>query len=234
MSGFPRYLSAEERRAMIVRSVLELAAVQDPLEITTAAIAGRMGLSQAAVFRHFSSKDQVWLAVMEWVAAEFFARVERASASESDPMAALEAMFMAHVGFAGEFPGVPRMLFGELQRVDPTPVKNAARGLMEKYGRLLTSVLERGKGAGRVDASLATPVAASMFIGCIQGLMVRALLTGDLGLMLKAAPQTFSLFRRAVERPDCGISGLNAANRTGPAAAATEREAASQHAWEEK
>ncbi len=45
-----KYLPAEERRAVIVETVLVLAAEGNPSKITTAAIADRMGLTQGALF----------------------------------------------------------------------------------------------------------------------------------------------------------------------------------------
>jgi len=95
--------------------VIELAAEQNPSEITTSAIAHRMNLTQGALFRHFPTKDSVWQAVMEWVAERLLALVDKAAQTASTPLAALEAMFMAHVDFVAKHPGVPRMLFGELQ-----------------------------------------------------------------------------------------------------------------------
>ncbi len=64
-----KHLPAEERRAITVETVVELAAEQNPNDITTAAIAKRMGLTQGALFRHFPSKNAIMSAVMEWVAS---------------------------------------------------------------------------------------------------------------------------------------------------------------------
>ena len=52
-----KHLPANERRAITVDAVVELAAQQNPNEITTAAIAKHMGVSQGALFKHFSSKE---------------------------------------------------------------------------------------------------------------------------------------------------------------------------------
>ena len=52
MTSTSKYLSAEERRAMAVKAVLELAAVQNPGEITTTEIAAQMGL-----FSRWTSKE---------------------------------------------------------------------------------------------------------------------------------------------------------------------------------
>ena len=200
MNQAAKYLSAEERRGMAVKAVLELAAVQNPGDITTTAIAARMGLSQGGIFRHFSSKDEIWRTVMEWVSTELYSRVSRASEIAVSPLSSLEAMFMAHIAFAVEYPGVPRMLFGELQKTESTPAKIAIASLLERYGKLLTLKLEQGKSCGEVDSNIPTSAAASLFIGAIQGHIIKALLLGDAGYMLKGASETFALFRRAIRR----------------------------------
>ncbi|ENO84876.1 TetR family transcriptional regulator, partial [Thauera phenylacetica B4P] len=141
-------LPAETRRAVTVEAVIELAAERDPGEITTAAIASHMKLTQGALFRHFPSKDAIWEAVMEWVAERLLARVDRAAALAASPVAALQAIFLAHADFVAEHPGVPRMLFGELQRAEATPAKRLARTLLERYGERIRARLEAGKAAG--------------------------------------------------------------------------------------
>ena len=72
-------LPADARRAVTVEAVVELAGSQNPSEITTAAIAKQMNLTQGALFRHFPNKEAIWRAVMEWVAERLLARVDRAA-----------------------------------------------------------------------------------------------------------------------------------------------------------
>jgi AcrR family transcriptional regulator len=57
MSPRRNHLRADERRVVTVETVIEPAAEQNPSEITTMAIALRMGLTQGASFRHFPNKD---------------------------------------------------------------------------------------------------------------------------------------------------------------------------------
>src|SRR5512140_530686 len=131
------YLPADERRAVTVEAVLELAAEQNPGDITAAAIATRMELTQGALFRHFPSKDALWREVMEWVADQMLARVDRAIKAADSPLSALESVYMAHIEFVVAHPGVPRLLFGELQRAEDTPAKRIARVLMRRYSERL-------------------------------------------------------------------------------------------------
>src|SRR3989337_465484 len=99
MQANPKHLPADKRRAVTVEAVVELASEQNPNDITTAAIAKRMNLTQGAIFRHFPSKDSIWQAVMEWVARRLLGRTDKAVKAAASPIAALEAMFMTHIDF---------------------------------------------------------------------------------------------------------------------------------------
>jgi AcrR family transcriptional regulator len=132
-----RNLPADERRAVTVEAVIALAGKQNPSDITTAAIAQQMGLTQGALFRHFPNKDAILLAVMEWVAERLLGRVDKAIEAAPSPIAALEAAFMAHIDFVVKHPGVPRILFGELQREEVSPAKLVVRRLIRDYSSRL-------------------------------------------------------------------------------------------------
>lgn len=194
----PKHLPADERRAVTVEAVVELAARQNPSEITTTAIAKHMGVTQGALFKHFPTKDAILLAVMEWVAERLLSRLDKAARSAPSPLAAIEAMFIAHVEFVAEHPGVPRMLFGELQRAELTAPKRMAQTLTKRYGERLHRLIDAGKAAGEVSAGVDTSAAATLFIGTIQGLVMQSLLAGDVGLIRKDAPRVFAIYRRGI------------------------------------
>lgn len=198
MNERSRHLPAAERRAVTVEAVVELAAEQNPGEITTAAIADRMHVTQGALFRHFASKDAIWEAVMHWVAERLLARVDRAAAGATSPLAALEAMFLAHVDFVARHPGVPRILFGELQRADDTPAKRRVRTIIARYRERLVDLIERGKAKGECAADLDSDAAAMLFIGSIQGLVMSSMLAGDVERVRRDAPGAFSILRRGL------------------------------------
>lgn len=193
-------LSADDRRMSTVESVIELAAEQNPGEITTAAIATRMHLTQGALFRHFPNKDAIWQAVMEWVADRLLARVDRAARGATSPLAALEAMYLAHIGFVIEHPGVPRMMFGELQRAEGSAAKRMVQTMLRRYGERLRALIEEGKANGELDPQLDAAAAATLFIGSIQGLVMQALLLGDSKQMRKSAPAAFAIYRRGIAK----------------------------------
>ena len=198
MSTLPQRLSAEERRAGTIEAVVELAAEQNPSDITTTAIAQRMGLTQGALFRHFPTKDAILEAVMTWVAERLLSRVDRAAQNVTSPLAALEAVFMAHIDFVSEHPGVPRMLFGELQRPGETLPKRMVQTLIQRYGERLRHLLERGKAIGELNASLDIEAASVSFIGSIQGLVMQSLIAGDAARIRRDASGVFAIYRRGI------------------------------------
>ncbi|MBK6321585.1 TetR/AcrR family transcriptional regulator [Candidatus Aalborgicola defluviihabitans] len=191
-------LPAHERRAMTVESVVELAGIQNPSEITTAAIAKHMNLTQGALFRHFPSKEAIWQAVMEWVAERLLTRIDRSTQGIESPLAAMEAMFMSHIEFVAEHPGVPRMMFGELQRAESTPAKRMVQTLIQRYSERLLRLVEQGKANGELSFSLDSEAAATLFIGTIQGLIMQSLLAGDVTKMQRDAPRVFAIYRRGI------------------------------------
>lgn len=193
-----KHLPADERRAATVEAVVELAATQNPSDITTTAIARHMHLTQGALFRHFPSKDAILQAVMEWVAEQLLARIERAAEGQPSAVAALQAMFMAHADFVTEHPGVPRMMFGELQRAGETLPKRMVQTLLARYGERLRRLIEQGRQAGELDAGLDVEAAATLFIGTIQGLVMQSMLAGDVGRIRRDAPRVFTIYQRGI------------------------------------
>lgn len=195
-----KHLPADERRSVTVEAVIALAGEQNPSEITTAAIAARMNLTQGALFRHFPTKDALWTAVMEWVAERLMARIERAVADAPTPLEALCAMFLAHVGFVLEHPGVPRMMFGELQRAEASAPKRMAQTLIRRYGERVRALLAAGQAAGEVAADIDLDAATTLFIGTIQGLVMQSLLAGEPERISREAPAVLALYLRGIRR----------------------------------
>jgi len=198
MSLHGKHLPADERRAVTVEAVVELAGSQNPSDITTSAIAKHMNLTQGALFRHFPTKDAIWQAVMEWVAERLLARIDRAAHGIESPLAAMQAMFMSHVEFVAEHPGVPRMMFGELQRAESTPAKRMVQTLIQRYGERLHRLIENGKACGELSAALDSEAAVTLFIGTIQGLVMQSLLAGDVARIRREAPRVFAIYRRGI------------------------------------
>ncbi|MDO9226866.1 MAG: TetR/AcrR family transcriptional regulator [Pseudomonadota bacterium] len=212
MDTHSKHLPADERRAVTVEAVVALAGSINPSEITTAAIAKHMNVTQGALFRHFPSKDAIWQAVMEWMADRLLKRIDHAARGIESPIEALRAMFMSHVGFVIEHPGVPRMMFGELQRADASPAKRMAQTLIQRYAERIRALIEQGKASGEIAAEVDTQAAATLFIGTIQGLVMQSMLSGDIERMRSDAPGVFAIYQRGIS---CAPGSETAPERPG-------------------
>jgi len=198
MSTPAKPLPADERRTLTIETAVSLAGERNPGEVTTGAIAERMGLTQPALFRHFPTKDAIWAGVMEWVAERILANVDRAAASAPSPLAAIEAAFTAHVEFVARHPGVPRILLAELQRAEDTAAKRLVRTLMRRYGERIRALVEAGKDRGELARDTDAEAAATLYIGTIQGLVLSSLLSGRPARLRSDAPGAFAIFRRGI------------------------------------
>lgn len=191
------YLSADIRRAETISAVIGLAARCDPAEITTGQIAADMGVSQGALFRHFPDKQSIWTAALDWTCTELQRRFDGVSAAQ--PLDRLEAMLAAHIGFVMENPGVPRILWGELQRPGETPAKAIVRQLMATYRARVAGELSAAHVAGQIAGDADLEGATVMFLALVQGLVMQALAVDDFSALPAMSKRQFALFRRSLE-----------------------------------
>ncbi|MDP3585075.1 MAG: TetR/AcrR family transcriptional regulator [Thiobacillus sp.] len=191
-------LGADARREEIIRVTLDLAAKQGVDDITTQDMAQAMGLTQGAVFRHFPSKDAIWLAVMQWVRDRLMAVLGRAAEQGHDPLDALERMFFAHIAFIEGHPAIPRVLMSEHLHGRSSALRQMVTEIMLGYEAKIAGLLQAAQAQARVRADLDTHAAATLYIGMIQGLVMQSsILRGKRTLAAEAA-RTFPVFLQAV------------------------------------
>lgn len=186
-------LSSDQRQREIVANVLALARERGPDAITTQAIADRIGVTQGAIFRHFPDKEAIWLAVFGWVRESLGTVLATAIEKPGSPLARIEAAFLAHVAFIAANPGVPRVLFHELQYPGDSPVRAEVRAMVSGYRERLALLFAEAKVAGELAADLDTALAPVLFIGAVQGLVIESALAGDESGMMKRARLMFPL-----------------------------------------
>ena len=185
-------LTAKQRRLATVEAVITLAASSNPAEITTAQIGAYMGVTQGALFRHFATKQDIWAAVMDWTTENLLAHLDQIETD--NPIDGLEAMFGVHVDFIIDHPGIPRILFGELQRSGDTPAKTRLQELMAGYGARLVARLNQAKAAGLIADNTDIPAAGIMFLGIIQGLVMQAMMAGDVAVIREMSGRLFGIY----------------------------------------
>ena len=192
------YQSTEQRQSATVEAVVHLCAEQDPSTLTTAQIADEVGLSQGALFKHFPNKSSLWESVAGWVAGQLAERVFSVADRYESAEKALEAMFLAHIGFIARHPGIPRLMLGELQKPGNQPAKRIIRKTLAFYRQKVVSLLHLGIEQKFVSPTIDTEAAAVLYIGAIQGLVVQAMVGGDIASIEESAPRIFRLFRASL------------------------------------
>jgi TetR/AcrR family transcriptional regulator len=82
-------------------------------KITTAALAARLDVSEAALYRHFASKAQMFEGLIEFIEQTLFGLVNKITAEETSGLKQLEAILSMLLGFAKKNPGMTRVLIGD-------------------------------------------------------------------------------------------------------------------------
>ncbi len=209
----PVRMPTEERQALIVAAAIDLAGRISPGAITTADIAREIGLTQGALFKHFPSKEAIWVAVMDSVTTQLLGRLEAAATPPWTPtpaaaptdaggpaLGALSRVFHAHIAFVQEHPGVPRLIFHDLQQPADSPLKQQLGMLMQRYRQLLTRLLQAAVADGEATAELDIGAASTAFIGLVQGLAMQSLLVGSADALTLEAGRVLPLFIRSIRR----------------------------------
>lgn len=194
----------EDRQLALVAAALQLAAQKSPAQITTGALAAAVGITQGAVFKHFESKEAIWLAVMQWVHAELMTQLQAAAQAPLDQgqtLAAMRAVFMAHVQFVQAQPGVPRLVFQELQHPQPSPLKASVQQLMVNYRQLVHGLLLQAQARKQLAKNMDLNAATVLFVGAIQGLVMQALMAGHLSDIAEQATTVYDIYEQGLVQP---------------------------------
>jgi len=191
-------LPTQERQIEIVAAALRLSRDRSPALITTGDIAAAVGVTQGAVFKHFPTKEAIWIAAMAWVRERLMAALTQAAQDPSTPLAGLEAVFDAHVAFVASHPGVPRLIFHELQQATDSAVKQELRTLLQVYRKLLTGLLGAAAERGEVPADLDREAAATLFVGIVQGLVMQTMVSGKPVTLKAQADRVFAIYLRGI------------------------------------
>lgn len=185
--------SAETRREEAVEAVIQLASEHSPEGITTQAIASRIGVTHGALFRHFPDKAAIWRTVFDWLGARLGRVADAAIACGGTPLEILERLFNAQVAFVADHPGVPRILFHELQRPAGSPLQMLARNIVGGYRERLKALIRHAKEADELPPALDEEAAAVLLVGIVQGLVVQSTLFSGALDMREAAQRIFPI-----------------------------------------
>jgi TetR/AcrR family transcriptional regulator len=102
-----------ERKLQILQTVAEMLEQPKGEKITTAALAARLELSEAALYRHFASKAQMFEGLIEFIEQTVFGLVNKIVTEEPDGLKQVEGIVGLLLGFAQKNRGMTRVLIGD-------------------------------------------------------------------------------------------------------------------------
>ena len=166
--------SAADRRAEIVETAIRLSAEIGPDRVTTQQLADAVGVTQPAIFRHFATKSDIWLAVGEHIAARFRElHAQPHAVSQDDPHGTLVTVIGHHFAHIARNPAVPAILFSrELHSEVPT-LRETFAGLMAERRSAIAGLVRAAQAAGLHRAEIVADDAAHLVLAAIQGLSMR-------------------------------------------------------------
>jgi len=102
-----------ERRLQILQMLATMLQEPGGERITTAALAARLDVSEAALYRHFASKAQMFEGLIQFIEQTLFGLINQITAQEPDPLRQLRSIAQMLLGFAEHNPGMTRVLIGD-------------------------------------------------------------------------------------------------------------------------
>jgi TetR/AcrR family transcriptional regulator len=102
-----------ERKLQILQTLAEMLQKPQGEKITTASLAAKIEVSEAALYRHFASKAQMFEGLIEFIEQTLFGLINKITAEERSGVKQMEAVLSLLLGFARKNPGMTRVLIGD-------------------------------------------------------------------------------------------------------------------------
>jgi TetR/AcrR family transcriptional regulator len=101
------------RRLHIIQVLARMLENPKGEKVTTAALAKELDVSEAALYRHFASKAQMFEGLIEFIEQTLFGLVNKITAYEDDGLKQIQTILSSLLGFAEKNPGMTRVLLGD-------------------------------------------------------------------------------------------------------------------------
>jgi TetR/AcrR family transcriptional regulator len=102
-----------ERKLQILQTLAQMLEAPSAERITTAALAAKLEVSEAALYRHFASKAQMFEGLIAFIEETIFGLINKITGEQSSGLAQIEAMLSMLLGFARKNRGMTRVLIGD-------------------------------------------------------------------------------------------------------------------------
>jgi TetR/AcrR family transcriptional regulator len=165
-----------ERREEILQVLARMLQEQAGVHITTAELARAVGVSEAALYRHFPSKAKMFESLIEFIEESVFTRITRILAEEPQRDARLQQILTLVLGFADKNPGMARLLQGGVLTGETERLRVRIAQFYDRIETQLRQILREGEAVG--GARLAVNETAQLLLAFVEGRIAQYVRSG--------------------------------------------------------
>ena len=165
----PRLAQKYSRRQQILEALAAMLEAAPGERITTAGLAKQVGVSEAALYRHFPSKAKMFEGLIEFVEEAVFSRVNAIINEEQSAVARLEKVMVLLLGFAEKNPGISRILNGDALAGETERVRDRVVQFYERLETQIKQILRDAEIHESMRSSISAPAASNLLIVVVEG-----------------------------------------------------------------
>ncbi len=155
----------EIRREEIKKAVLEIIATEGVSKLSTRNLAKKVGLSEGAIFRHFQSKRDILLGIMEDVKIDLQNTLREISIELIPAEERFHKFLCAHINYLYKHQGITILLFSEAAHMNDFLIKEQLNGILKEQKLLISKIIRDGKSEGAFNKSLDDEMVATLYSG---------------------------------------------------------------------
>jgi TetR/AcrR family transcriptional regulator len=172
-AGGRKRLQPGERKVQILQALASMLEQPGAERITTAALAARLGLSEAALYRHFASKAQMFEGLIDFIEHSIFTLTNQIGEREADPRLAARRIVAVVLQFAERNAGMTRVMVGDALVFENERLVQRMNLFFDRIEAQLrsgfrTAAAANGSATPTVEAQLRASVLTAFAIGRLQ------------------------------------------------------------------
>ncbi len=157
------------RRQQILEALAHMLETSPGARITTAALAKEVGVSEAALYRHFPSKSKMFEGLIEFIEETLFSRIGLITAEESNALVSCEKILFLLLTFCERNPGITRILTGDALAGETERLRLRVAQLFERLETQIKQVLREAEIREGLRPSLPLNAAANLLMSNAEG-----------------------------------------------------------------